>query len=323
MAAPGVADLLRVLGPEPPRRAVLTAEGVREKSEAGGQEVDVLSAVCAVVRRIAGLPVLPLATSELATACITTNSARAWKALYDDIKTGDADFAAATAVLHKSLAAAVAALLAPKDAAHLLHVSSCLTTLVGQSPLGRDLGVLLGARLQYLADTLMRHGSIMRRDVRDAVLTSMGRLLAACEVPANDTVITVLRLLGHRQDDLLRLFLHIPMAPCLHLHPELAVNVLNRAKATPPAQRYPALALLARMSSAAADCLAGHEAVLVEVLASTLAFQLASPAGVDARTALVVSVLAQAAGAAAATLAPLLAQTLQHASASLIEKAKN
>ena len=319
-----LAELLRVLGPDPPRRAVLTPDGkVRDKTEAGGAEIDVLSAVCAIARRAAGLRVFPLRTLDLFGACVASNDPGAWKALHDDIKTGDIDWGVAAPELLASVAAAVACLVAPRDAAHMVHMSSCLTDIAQRSSAEARaaFGQCLGGQLAALAETLMRHSAIMRRDVRDAVLSSMGRLVASCDVPAANLVSTLLSVLSRKQDELLRLFLHVPLAACVQLQPDLAARVLQRVRVAQPGLRYPPLAMLARLASSVS--FAGLEADLVDALSSTLAYQLANPAGVDARTALVSAVLVQTAGDAAAPLVQMLARALQHMSASLIEKSKN
>ena len=324
--------LLRLLGGVPPRRAVvLEAGALRERADAPGTppEVETMSAVCEVVRRMAGLPVYSRDSALLVQQCLDTNAHGAWQALYSDVKTGDVDWPR----LHAQLLAGggvrvcVGCLLAPRDATHLLHMAGCLvaTMEAAEEPVRRDFSVALGRKLSDFVDVLTRHHSVMRRDVRDGVLTSLARMLAKADMPLADVAAALDRVLDRRHDDLVRLFTHLPVADCVALLPCLLPKLVARAGAAgTAAARYPLLAALARSVSrpsaeAAALATPALAAGIADLVSSTLEAQLASAGGLDARTALVCAMLVPAAGEASGRLAGVLARALERtATAALV-----
>ena len=321
--------LLRLLrstpGGEPPRRVVVGEGGAlceRADAAPGSQEVESMSAACEVVRRMTGLPVYSRDSALLVQQCLDSNEHGAWRALYADVRTGDVDWAR----LHAQVLAGggvrvfVGCLLAPRDAAHLLHMVGCLVATMEGEAMRREFSAALGCKLSDFVDVLMRHNSVMRRDVRDGVLTALGRMLARAEVPVGDAAAALDRVLDRRHDDLVRLFTHLPVAEFAAAVPGLVPKLVARARVASASGQYALLAVLARIASSTA--VHPHEAAIADLVSTTLAAQLASSGGMDARTVMVCAMLAQAAGAeTAAGLAPLLAQALQRAAASLVERA--
>jgi hypothetical protein len=319
--------LLRTGGGEAPRRAVVGEGGVlcdRADAPAGSMEIGSVSAVCEVVRRMAGLPVWSRDSAQLAQQCLDTNAPGAWAALYSDVQTGDVDWPRLRAgvLTGGGVRVCVGCLLAPRDAAHLLHMTACLVAMTTDEDTRRGLASALGRKLAEFVDVLMRHNSVMRRDVRDGVLTALGRMLARVDVPVADAAAAMDRVLDRRHDDLVRLFTHLPVAEYVALLPGLVPKLVARARVASASSQYALLAALARAGAGSPEAVHPHRPQIADLVAATLAAQLASSGGIDARTLMVCGMLAQAAGPeAAGALAPLLAQALQRAAASLVEKA--
>lgn len=320
---------------EPPRRAVVTAGGAlcdRTDAPPGCPEIASMSAVCEVVRRMAGLPVYPRDSGELMQQCLERNEHGAWQAMYNDVRTGDVDWDRLAAVIGPgsgSAHACVGCLLAPRDATHLLNTAACLAAMLDHvTPEAKhEFASLLGLKLTAFSEVLIRHNAVMRRDVREGVLTVLGRLLAKADVPLSHVADVLQLVLARKHDDLLRLFMHLPVAACVAPRPDLLAQLVARARATSPttSSRYPVLAVLARVVAAAAatddSCAARHGPDLADLVKTTLAAQLSSSGGIDPRTALVCAMLAQAAGPeAAAPLAPFLAKALERTASSLVLK---
>lgn len=334
MAAPGddtpsllssLSDVLRARGSDDvPRRAVLHESALWEKADVGpgAQEVETLSVTCEIVRRGRGQPVYSRDTDALLAQCTATNDPGAWAALYFDVLTEDVDWDAATRVLTHGAMVVLGCLLAPRSAAHLMHMTHCAVAITERAaPDDRArFAALLADRLRDFVDVLGRHGVTMRREVRDAALTTVGRLLTTANVSPPALADALTHILARRQDDLVRLFVHAPVVACVDARPDLVPALLARARAAPLSTRYPLLAVLARL--AAAERLAGSDDQIVGIVSTTLSAHLAASSGVNARVLLACSLLSQAVSPPAATpLAPLLARALHASAAAMITAA--
>jgi hypothetical protein len=317
--------LLRLLGGQPPRRAVVGEGGVLcdRVDSPGSTEVGSVSAVCEVVRRMAGLPVWSRDSAQLVQQCLDTNDPGAWRALYCDVTTEDVDWPRLRAQVLAGGGArvCVGCLLAPRDAAHLLHVTACLAAMMADDETTRrEFSAALGCKLVEFVDVLMRHNSVMRRDVRDGVLTALGRMLAKADAPVADVAAALDRVLDRRHDDMVRLFTHLPVAECVALVPGLVPKLVARARVAAASSQYALLAALARASAGSPRAVEPHQSQIADLVSATLATQLAGNQ-LDARTTMVCGMLAGSAGpATSGGLAPLLAQALQRAAALLVEK---
>ena len=306
---------------KPPRRAVLRNGCIHAKENPADQEVELLSKICELLRASLRLPVYPRDTTALLQLCLQSNDAGAWDALHLDIRLRDADTEAIARVLTASPHAAstvVMALLHVKTAAHLSDVSGCLTAILKTIPdhTKAEFAKSLGYNLPAFVDTFWKLGVTMRRDVRDASISAIGKLLAVdCTVPIENLADQLLMVLHHKRDELVQLFVHAPMEQALVIRPQIVTALLDRARVVPVAARYPLLSMLARLlntptgEGVKAQC----GTYLKELARTTLHGALAGPAALDPRTALVCSLLVQASPDAASTktLEGAMAKALQ------------
>lgn len=300
----------------PPRRAVLRKGAVCEKSNANEEEIDALSRTCDILRIAFDIAVVPRESGELLGMCLKTNAPAAWAAVCDDIRLENIDWTRALAVASSvpdAAAVLVACLINAQSHIHLVHATSALVVFVPRTPpeMRTTFGRLLGLQLGPLLDTFVRCGSSLRRDVREAMLTGVGRLLDIADVPETSVADTLMDILKRRKDELVRLFLNVPLGPAILAHrPDLLGALFERARLCPPVSRYPLLALLVKLATATSGVLAGREGQVAELVHESL--QTGMQGGsMDARIALVGSLLVQAAGAdpLALILATALEQT--------------
>lgn len=318
-------DLVRLLtgarGGEPPRRACLGPDGqLCEKCAPADAEVEVLSRVCELARRAAGLTVWPRDPVELVGLAAQTNAAGAWAAVFEDLRSEAVEADAVARLLADSAPPDVLVrdLLESGTAAQLQHVTQILACLLPRAPPAGDYAQLVGERLGQRLPELVRAFVRLcpRRDVRDVSLTGLGKLLDVSRVPGVVVSDELLRAVDAGADHVARLFVHAPLDAAAR--PQLPAAVLARALRAPPTARYAWLAILTRLARGGA-ALDGD--VVADLVAGTLAGCMAVKT-VDPRLALAASLLAQAApptGAApAARLAVQLAETLELACATVI-----
>ena len=316
-------DLVRLLGGggrgEPPRRACLGPDGqVREKCAPADAEVEVLSRLCELARRAAGLPVWPREPAALVQLAAQTNAAGAWAGLFADLRSEAVAPDAVARLLADSAPADVLVrdLLESGTAAQLQHVTQILACLLPRAPPAYAglVGERLGERLPDLVRALVR--LCPHRDARDVSLTGLGKLLDVSRAPGACVADELLRAVDAGADHVARLFVHAPLDTAAR--PQLPAAVLARAQRAPPTARYAWLAILTRLARGGA-ALDGD--VVADLVAGTLSGCMAVKT-VDARLALAASLLAQAAPPAgagpAARLAAGLAETLELACATVI-----
>lgn len=318
---PEVASVLRING-RYPRRAVLLPDGALSDRAQHPElpEVELLSRLCELARKAAGQPVWPRRTAELLDGALASNAPGAWECLRDDLLTGDLDLDAAAAVLRQSINAAtlVTCLVGSRDASHMLHVAVVLARVLDVlSEESRvDVGRQLACQLRAVMDVFGRHGALMSRDVRDAVLHGFGRTLALVGVPDAQVAELVLHALAQRRDELLRLFLHLPVTFVAH-KPQVLAELLDRARAAPAGERYPAVALLARVVATDPGLVAGCERDVLDLATAAVATD-----PLDSRMCVAAATLALAAMGDAASLQAGLARALQACATELVRRAQ-
>lgn len=285
-ALKSIQDVLRVNG-DIPRRAVLLADGSLADKTAHPQlgEVDVLSRVC----ELATGSSVPRHTAPLLDVALRTNEPSAWLAIRDDLLTGDFDPEAAAAVVQQTedgTMYVVSSMLNARDSAHMAAVVVALAALLpALTPEARDdLGRALACHVQHLMEAFTKHSALLTRDVRDAVLSGFGKILARtgmCGARATDMVLLALKM---RREELLRLFLYLPrLAP----QDQLAGALVAHAKLLPTTKRYPVLAMLAKVACEGVASAADH----ADDIDGLVVDQLVAEGPIDSRTCLAIGTL--------------------------------
>lgn len=304
-----------------PRRAVVLPDGSLGDRRTWPRvpESELLSRLCEVARAATGAPVYPRRTTDLLERALCDNSPGAWEAVFDDLESGDFDVDVATAVLRQSsnASALVACLAGARAQEHLVHVA-CLLSRVLEAVSGEvrdEMGRALACQVRSVMDVLVRHGALLTRDVRDAVLSGLGRMLGKAVLPGPRIAELLLHALDTGRDELLRLFLHVPLEYLDH-RPQILPLLLDRAKAAgTPAARYPLLAMLARIEGAFPGVLRGHENALADIVCSCL-----TPDQLDCRECAAAAALIESVGLTPLTRA--LASALRVCSAALVQRAE-
>lgn len=289
-----VLAVLRVNGAIP-RRAVLLPDGsLCSKTQArDAPEVELLSRLCELTGQAVGAPLYPRPTAELVQLCLETNCPGAWEAAKDDLLTGDLDLEAAAAVVRQgsNAAALVACLVGARDAHHLLHVCTLMarTLEVLDEHTRADMGRAIGCQLRTVVDAFAVNGCSLSRDVRDDVLSGFGKVLAKAAVPAARVADVMEDLLAKRRDELLRLFMHLPVTYLDH-RPQLLPALMLRAREA--SDKYACVALLARIFGARPALGKGLQTAVCDIACGALADLAArDPKGVDCRLCLAVGAL--------------------------------
>lgn len=301
-----------------PRRAVVLPDGALGDRRAwpAVAESDLLSRLCEIARGARGVPVYPRRTADLLERALGDNSPGAWEAVRDDLETGDLDMDVAVTVLRQpcNAAALVACLAGAREQDHLVHVACLLSRVLDRVPAEarEEMGRALACQVRAVMDVLARHGGLMTRDVRDAVLDGFGKMLGKAALPGSRVAELLLHALDERRDELLRLFLHVPPAYLDH-RPQILPLLLDRAKSAPAASRYPLLAMLARIEGSFPGVLRGHEHALADIVCSSLA-----PDQLDCRECLAAAALVESVGDG---LSRALAAALRVCSAALVRRA--
>lgn len=301
-----------------PRRAVLLEHGSSIADRASHPdlpECELVSRVCELARAASNAPVYPRHTSELIGMCLATNAPGAWQAAHDDLATGDLDLDAAVSVIRQSSNGSVliACIVSSREATHLLHASCLLAAMLSRldEETRTEMGRALSCQLKALVETLVLHGALLSRDVRDAMLTGFGRMLATVGVADAVAADTVVYALAHKRDELLRLFLGVTPAFLDH-RPQILPMLVDRCRAAP---RHPSVTLLARLVAQCPSILAGHERHVQTIVCAML-----SAEELDCREAMAAAALAQAADGCGDRMASSLASALHRCCASLLAK---
>lgn len=315
-----IIDLVKVNG-RVPRRAVLLGDGsVGDKTvHPTVPETELLSRVCEICRAHAKQPVLSRKTAELLESALASNCSKAWEALRDDMLTSDMDYDAAVAVLNQSPnpSVVITCLVGARDNNHMMHIACVLArTLDRLSEEARaELGRAMACQLTAVMDSLASRGGLMQRDVRDAVLTGFGKIIASMgSVPDARVAECVLRALTTRKDELVRLFLEVTPS-FIHHRPQIMPMLMDRAVTATASNRLPVMTMLARIVAWAPEVVYGHEAAIAKVVASALTAQ----DQLDSRDCHAAAELAVACGCDDTVKA--LGRALLACSAALIERA--
>lgn len=316
-----IVSILKVNG-SLPRRAVLLDDGRLADRTACPtcREVDLLSRLCEVARAARGAPVYPRRCEELLERALTTNDEGAWNAIRDDIVTNDLDMSVCCVVLAHSSNAAVLAgcLVGARSQRHLMHVCCLLAKVLVHPDLRaetrEDMGRALACQMRLLLEVLVVHGDDMALDVRDACLDGLGGLLRGTTLPEAGVAEAVLHALEMGREELLRLFLGMPVS-FIECRPQILPALLTRL-ASPVSRgtsRFPVVELLARVVEHDPSVLRGGEAQVASVLAGCLRDD--DDEDLDARTCLAVSRVALALGLTHADLAIRMTRALRDTSA--------
>lgn len=303
MSSRRVSALLAAQDGSLPRRAVLLPDNrVGSRADHPDEaEQPLLTALCDAAR---SRDAPPRDTRDLlATVFLGTGDdkrrAEAFRAAYDDIKTGDLDFGAATEFFeeHASTIAqhVASALVNARDPSHLAY-AACVVGAVVPACAGeatrREIGAALGARLPRLVDAFVQQGRFMRRELKDLTLSALSKVLALGDVPADDLTACLDGVLAARHDDVVKLFAHVAVTPSAGL----ADRLLDRCARAAPRDRCGLLCVLSRVLdalAAPADAPAdpARAARVADVVHSTLAPCVRPGETLDARLALAAAVL--------------------------------
>ena len=248
------AELLQGQGGDLPRRATVVNARVVDRADvaaSGGlppPEVEQLSRACERLCAALGRPVWPRDTRALLQLCLS-GASRAWRALHADCLSGDVDRGAAVAAIERDPAALADAIVRVEDPDDLASMAGCLgAVLPALSQDGaRALGERLAPRLPALMEVLGRHATRVSRDLRDALLKSVGRALKFAGLGPEAVADAVLGALRNRREGLLRLFLQLDVGAAARERPELFDELLRRAPGVHPDERYASLVLLLRV----------------------------------------------------------------------------
>jgi hypothetical protein len=330
-------DVVRVLTSSTsgvlPRRAAVAPDGtiVDRGVRPELTECHQLSQVCALLRQALGMVVYPRESDALFVACVRYNTTEAWSTLYNDGRIGCLDasqISSAIAAEPSLISEAMTCLTTARDAVHLLSCTSCLGLILPllspASVAGQRAAEVASARLFDFVEVFLKHGRRMNSRSKEAMLTALGRLLARIPVH-NETLANALEtILSSGRDELLRLFLHVPLADVIRSRPHLFVAVLNRAKLVPPSQRYPPLGVVLRCVRDGVEIDFTPESVAakscVEVCMNTLrGLTSAASQGADPRLLLVVSLILKYASMPSSEVATM-AQAIECTSAAILHQ---
>lgn len=341
-----VAGVLKVNG-RIPRRAVVLPDGTLSDKlmHPAHAEVEVLSRLCELARRHGRQPVFARHAATLLEEALSTNAAGAWEAVRDDVMTGDMDLDGAAAVLRQSnnCMALVSCLVGARDDRHVtslvIFMAAVLPALCDEAR--AELGAVLGYQLHAVMDAFVKHGALMTRDVRDGLLSGFGKVLAGCGLQDSRVADMVDYALASKRDELLRLFLH--MSPgFVRARPALVDAMVDRARTVPACNRYPLLAMLAKLmaegvvvagpvtATTAATAAAGADNSTTPIrcdaakLHEAVVSSLSGDEALDSRTCLAIGTLVGAwsgngGGEASSPLVACLARALTACSVALVE----
>lgn len=305
-----------------PRRAVLVDGALGDRLACpGAPEVDLMSRVCEIARQAMGLPCYPRRTFDVLDMAVSGNAAGAWEALKDDLMTGDFNDAEALAVLRQGSNAAslVGCLVGARDSPHVVHIACVMSRLMDslEEETRQELGKALACQLRAVMDSFVLHGSLMSRDVRDAVLDGFGLLLGRVNLDHARVGDAVLYALSCKRDELLRLFLGYPGTMVTH-RPAILPALLDRLTAAQTQSRYPLVALLTSILESSPEVVTGHEIQITNIVCSCM-----NDPELDARLCLALAGMVVATGGCGSPMALSLGKGLGTCAGALVRRIKN
>ena len=261
-----------------PRRAVILGDLLGERTRREEEEVEAVSQLCELLKAAAGEAVYPRDAEQLIEMCLERNGPDGWVVLARDI-----DLLAAGEVRagarsyferHPTRASAfVRCLLGAHDVSHVTAIAHCIVALAPCLPgaASSALGTAVADQLAALAAVLASHCRALPTSRRQGVFGVLGRVVAASREgsgpgPVIDAAYA--RTVGS-SDDLLRMFLCIPLSESVLTAPDGVTALVARGRRIPPAARYPVLATLARAVSAGLSSRADVEALALHTLSRT------------------------------------------------------
>jgi hypothetical protein len=284
-------DVLSVNG-VPPRRAVLADNGsLAQKQRPTEKEIPLLSRLCELARASKNIECPPRSTAALMERTLSTNSPTCWTAAADDITTGDFDAPAFVSLLsqNQSYTAAFATCFAsPVDANHMMAMLRVFHKLELPDETMEIFGRTIGCQLKALVDALAAHAGLIKKDIREAVMNDVGRMLAMSGVPINQLAEALQVVLATKKYDALRLFLHADIAACFRVYPDMLGGLIEKAKNVGVHHKAIVLAAIAKTIRDDPD------AVPMESIRDMLAAVLKTPSE-DARVLLAIAIASQAA----------------------------
>lgn len=277
----------------PPRRAVLAENGsLVQKQRPTDKEIPLISRLCELARESRGIECPPRSTTPLMERALATNSPVCWSAALDDITTGDFDAPAFVSLLsqNQSYTATFATCLStPSDANHMMAMLRVFHALVLPDETMEIFGRTIGCQLKALIDAIAVHAGLVKRDIREAVMNDIGKMLAMANVPISQLAEALQSVFAAKKYEALRLFLHADIAACFRAcPPSVFTGLVEKAKHVGAHHRAVVLAVIAKTIRE------DPEVVTMESVRGMLASVLKNPSE-DARTLLAVAIASQVA----------------------------
>jgi hypothetical protein len=122
----------------------------------------------------------------------------------------------------------------------IFHTSSSHVTDDIREVFGRT----LGCQLRAVVDILAMHGGFLKKDVRDAVTSELGKVLVT--VPEHQLAEIMHTVVTQKKYDALRLFMHTP--GCFRLKPDTIVQLIERVPTVPIQHRVSVMSVLASIA---------------------------------------------------------------------------
>lgn len=293
-----------------PRRVVLVDGRLAERvCHPDHTEVHVLSRLCELARETRGQPSYPRHTVGLLETALRTDDPGAWQALSDDIDTGDFDIGASAGVMGQGgyPATFVTRLVRAKNELHVANILKTFGCMRGvlQESTTELLGTAIGSELPDLVDTLLRHGALVKRDVRDAVYAEFGKMMDLANVPGSTLAEVLHRAVDKKQHDVLRMLLHTRVGD--YVRPATFELAIERLRATPELQRHVMLGVVAKSIR--------ENPALTEGVVPVAGVVRTCAGGGDVRAALALGIIAQF---SEDDVVKGLGKMLEHVSAALI-----
>lgn len=237
-----------------PRRAVALGDGRlgERRDHPELSELTSVSLACEALRRASNEPVYSRHTPHLVRQCLDDNDPGAWRALLDDMTTGDMDRAVALETLAAEDCAArfIACLITAQSGVHLWLVVCVLHRLWPDlaPPMTQRLSHGFQCSFDSLLKAVIRKTWDLAPDLRAGCISALGALMVWTTIPVPDLAAMMGACVTGAHDDALRLFLHAPIEDITRHAPELVQQLLSKAERAHQGSRYPSCALLAAMS---------------------------------------------------------------------------
>lgn len=278
-----------------PRRAVLLPDGTVGDRLARPDLLEVvpISIVCEILRRSTGEHVHSRHTPHLLRECLETNRPGSWRALLDDVTTGDLDFGAVAAAwaLEDHSARLVQCLVNTASGTHMWlvicamqHILQCVDPSATYHT-----GLAFQKAFPDLLRAISRRMRNMSADMRAGAIAALGKIVVWCDIPEATLCAMLEAVLDGSPEDMLHLFLFAPIQQLAQESPPLVEKLLHKAEQAAQASRYPACALLALLSQDQLRPFEERVLALVQRSLDTAAAQ----GSIDSKLALVCGVLAK------------------------------